>query len=602
MMKRILILFLLFGAISAFPLKSSALFEQPGQLGQNRYLPAEQAFMFDFQQKGEKLTLNWDIKPGYYLYRKQFVITPDQRTSLGHIDFSKATPHEDEFFGKTEVYFQSAHINMPIIAATNDSTLQVTYQGCAEAGYCYPPETISVPLYAVTTPIKPSTDETLKQPESKPAEIKAPQSESLPQEETLPKTDQMPFSPLWALLIGIGIAFTPCILPMYPLISAIILGQKRPESLKRIFWLAMSYVQGMAITYTALGLIVAAAGLQFQAALQSPYILIGLSVLFILLALSMFGVYSLQLPSSVQTRLVNWSNQQKSGSYFGVFVMGMLAGLIASPCTTAPLSAILLYIAQSGNAVLGGLTLYLYALGMGLPLIAVTLFGHKFLPRSGPWMQYVKEAFGFIILALPIFLLERVLGDIWGIRLWSLLAVAFFGWAFALTLNHKNGWLRTLQLILLALALIASRPLQDWAWGNPVTEQQQTSLEFQQISDWQELNQILAENRHKPIMLDLYAEWCVACKEFEKYTFRDPQVQKQLNHFLILQADVTENGPDQKELLKKLEVLGLPTILFFDNQGKEIPNSRVNGFMDAERFSRHLQHLYPIASEQRATK
>ncbi|PHM25095.1 protein-disulfide reductase DsbD [Xenorhabdus innexi] len=602
MMKRILILFLLFGAISAFPLKSSALFNQTGQPGQNRYLPAEQAFMFDFQQKGEQLTLNWDIKPGYYLYRKQFIITPDQQTSLGHIDFAKATAHEDEFFGKTEVYFQSANISIPILAATNDSTLQVTYQGCAEAGYCYPPETISVPLYAVTTSTKSSTDGTPKQPESKPSAIKAPQNESLPQEEALLKTDQMPFSPLWALLIGIGIAFTPCVLPMYPLISAIILGQKRPESLKRIFWLAMSYVQGMAITYTALGLIVAAAGLQFQAALQSPYILIGLSVLFILLALSMFGVYSLQLPSSVQTRLVNWSNQQKSGSYFGVFMMGMLAGLIASPCTTAPLSAILLYIAQSGNAVLGGLTLYLYALGMGLPLIAVTLFGHKFLPRSGPWMQYVKEAFGFIILALPIFLLERVLGDTWGIRLWSILAVAFFGWAFALTLTHKNGWLRTLQLILLALALIASRPLQDWVWGNPVTEQQQTSLQFQQVSDWQELNQILAENRHKPIMLDLYAEWCVACKEFEKYTFRDSEVQKQLSNFLILQANVTENGPAQKELLNKLKVLGLPTILFFDTQGNELPDSRINGFMDAEHFNRHLEHLYPIASEQRATR
>ncbi|MGJ0630221.1 protein-disulfide reductase DsbD [Xenorhabdus bovienii] len=581
MMKRILILLLLLICIAISPIKANALFEPPGQ---NRYLPVAQAFVFDFQQKDNQLTLNWDIKPGYYLYRKQFIITPIKAT-LGHFDFSKSVDHEDEFFGKTEVHFGSARINIPILSASNDSNLQVTYQGCAEAGFCYAPETITVPLSAVIASI-PSANEAAKQPD-----ITTSQKASLPQEESPPNVPDVPFSPLWALLIGIGIAFTPCVLPMYPLISGIILGQRRPDSLKRIFWLAMSYVQGMALTYTVLGLIVAAAGLQFQAALQNPYILVGLSILFILLALSMFGMYSLQLPSSVQTRLVDWSNQQKSGSYIGVFVMGILAGLIASPCTTAPLSAILLYIAQSGNTLLGGLTLYLYALGMGLPLIAVTLFGHKLLPRRGPWMQYVKEAFGFIILALPVFLLERVLGDTWGIRLWSLLAVAFLGWAFALTLNSKKGWLRTLQLILLVLALIASRPLQDWVWGNLATTQQQPSLKFQQVSDWQELSQILAENRHQPIMLDLYADWCVACKEFEKYTFPDPQVQAQLSQFLVLQANVTENGSKQKELLDKLKVLGLPTILFFDAHGKELPDSRVSGFMDAGRFSHHLQHL-----------
>ncbi|MDC9604351.1 protein-disulfide reductase DsbD [Xenorhabdus griffiniae] len=584
MMKRILMLLLLFSSIALSPNNASALFEQPGK---SLYLPADQAFMFDFQQQGNKLTLNWDIQPGYYLYRKQFNIIPNQEVSLGEISYAKGVDHEDEFFGKTEVYFQSARIDIPILSATNNGSLQITYQGCAEAGYCYPPETLSVPLQAVAA--SPSGNKT-----TPPTNITTNKEDSLQaplQQGDIPsESHDVPFSPLWALLIGIGIAFTPCILPMYPLISSIILGQKRPESLKRIFWLAMSYVQGMALTYTILGLIVAAAGLQFQAALQNPYILVGLSVLFILLALSMFGLYTLQLPSSLQTRLVDWSNQQQSGSYIGVFVMGALAGLIASPCTTAPLSAILLYIAQSGNTLVSGLTLYLYALGMGLPLIAVTLFGHKLLPRSGPWMQYVKEAFGFIILALPVFLLERVLGDTWGIRLWSLLAVSFLGWAFALTLNSKNGWVRTLQVILLALALIASRPLQDWVWGSPAAEQQKVTLQFQQVSDWQELSQILAENHHRPIMLDLYANWCVACKEFEKYTFSDPKVQAQLSQFLLLQADVTDNTPKQKELLQKLQVLGLPTILFFD-KGTELTDERINGFMDAQRFNQHVQQL-----------
>ncbi|WP_036772898.1 protein-disulfide reductase DsbD [Photorhabdus australis] len=573
MIKHTLMLFLLFFSSLFTPLAANALFEPPGQ---NLYLPADQAFMFDFQQKGDKLTLNWQIKPGYYLYRKQFRIEPQQAT-LGKIALPQGTAHQDEFFGETEVYFQQLAINVPITEASDKSNIVVTYQGCAAAGYCYPPETRLVPLNTVipskTTNVI-QTEPVQKTPEN-------------------PSNDQqsLPFSPLWAILIGIGIAFTPCVLPMYPLISSIILGSQRPKSLKQIFWLALSYVQGMAITYTLLGLIVAAAGLQFQAALQHPYVLIGLSVLFILLALSMFGLYSLQLPSSVQTRLVNWSNQQKSGSFFGVFAMGALAGLICSPCTTAPLSAILLYIAQSGNTVAGGITLYLYALGMGLPLIAVTMFGHKLLPRNGPWMQYVKEAFGFIILALPVFLLERVAGDTWGIRLWSLLAVSFLGWGFILTLRSQNGWIRVMQLILLVLTLIAARPLQDWLWDTSVTQQPQHSLNFRQINSWQELEHVMAQNSHKTIMLDFYADWCVACKEFEKYTFSDPQVQSQLRDTLLLQANVTHNSPQQKQLLETFSVQGLPTILFFDSEGKEIPDSRINGFMNAARFNEHLQHL-----------
>ncbi|AWK43716.1 protein-disulfide reductase DsbD [Photorhabdus laumondii subsp. laumondii] len=573
MIKRTLMLFLLLCSPLLTPAAANALFEQPGQ---NPYLPVDQAFMFDFQQKGDKLTLDWQIKPGYYLYHKQLHIEPQQAT-LGKITLPQGTAHRDEFFGETEVYFQQLIVNVPVTKANNNSNIVVTYQGCAAAGYCYPPETRLVPLSAVI-PSK-TTDAISAEPVHK-----TPESASNDQQ-------HLPFSPLWAILIGIGIAFTPCVLPMYPLISSIILGSQRPKSLKQIFWLALSYVQGMAVTYTLLGLIVAAAGLQFQAALQHPYVLIGLSVLFILLALSMFGLYSLQLPSAVQTRLVNWSNQQKNGSLFGVFAMGALAGLICSPCTTAPLSAILLYIAQSGNTVAGGLTLYLYALGMGLPLIAVTLFGHKLLPRSGPWMQYVKEAFGFIILALPVFLLERVIGDAWGIRLWSLLAVSFLGWGFVLTIRSQNGWVRVIQLILLILMLIATRPLQDWFWGTTVTQQSQHSLNFRQINNWQELEQIMTQNSHKTVMLDFYADWCTACKEFEKYTFSDPQVQSQLGDTLLLQANVTNNSPQQKQLLEKLSVRGLPTILFFDSQGKEIPDSRVNGFMDATRFNEHLQHL-----------
>ena len=379
---------------------------------------------------------------------------------------------------------------------------------------------------------------------------------------------------------------------MYPLISGIVLGGKQRLSTGRALLLAFIYVQGMALTYTALGLVVAAAGLQFQAALQHPYVLIGLSAVFILLALSMFGLFTLQLPSSLQTRLTLMSNKRQGGSPGGVFAMGAIAGLICSPCTTAPLSAILLYIAQSGNLWLGGGTLYLYALGMGLPLILVTVFGNRLLPKSGPWMSHVKTAFGFVILALPVFLLERIVGEPWGLRLWSLLGVAFFSWAFITALGASRPWLRLVQIILLGAALVSARPLQDWAFGDPVARQQ-SHLAFTRVANIAELDQALAQAKGKPVMLDLYADWCVACKEFEKYTFSSTEVQQALKETVLLQIDVTKNSAEDVALLKHLKVLGLPTILFFNAQGEEQPAQRVTGFMDAATFSAHLHDWQP---------
>lgn len=534
--------------------------------GGTQFVPVDQAFAFDFKQQDHQLTLNWQIRPGYYLYRQQIKLVP-QQARLGSFELPAGLSHKDEFFGEVSIFKQQLNLPIPLQQATSGASLSVTYQGCAEAGFCYPPETRVIPLDAVSA--------TTALPVSVPEE---------------PAPASLPFSPLWALLIGIGIAFTPCVLPMYPLISGIILGREKPHSSGRILALAVVYVQGMALTYTLLGLVVAAAGLQFQAALQHPYVLIGLSVLFIALALSMFGLYSLQLPSSLQTRLAGWSNSQQGGSLPGVFLMGALAGLICSPCTTAPLSAILLYIAQSGNMWAGGGTLYLYALGMGIPLVLVTLFGNRLLPRSGPWMQYVKEAFGFVILALPVFLLERVIGDVWGLRLWSLLGLAFFGWAFALSLKTSRGWVRALQLLLLAAAVIAARPLQDWAFGTSSAQQAAVQhLNFTRISNVDQLNAALQQAQGKPVMLDLYADWCVACKEFEKYTFSDARVQTALANTVLLQADVTANNAEQVSLLKHLKVLGLPTILFFNGTGQESTSQRVTGFMDAAAFNAHLQ-------------
>ncbi|MFV9668909.1 protein-disulfide reductase DsbD [Pantoea sp. KXB25] len=553
----------------------ASLFSDPST---RRFVPVDQAFTFDFDQQGAQLNLHWKVKSGYYLYRQQIHITP-QNATIAPLTLPAGQPHEDEFFGKSEIYPENLTLPVTLQQATRGASLSVTYQGCAAAGFCYPPETRTVPLNAVAA-------------SSASAPAQAATATNRSDAQPAPASP-LPFSPLWALLIGIGVAFTPCVLPMYPLISGIILGGQRHSSLGRLFALAMVYVQGMALTYTLLGLIVAAAGLRFQAVLQHPYVLVTLSVLFIVLALSMFGLFTLQLPASLQTRLTLWSNRQQGGSLPGVFLMGALAGLICSPCTTAPLSAILLYIAQSGNLWAGAGTLWLYAVGMGLPLIAVTLFGNRLLPKSGPWMQTVKEGFGFVILALPVFLLERITGDLWGLRLWSLLGVAFFGWAFCVSLHTRSGGWRVVQIVMLAAALISARPLQEWAFGHSAEQQAVTALPFQPVQTPQQLDSALQKADGRITLVDLYADWCVACKEFEKYTFSDSTVRDSLSRVQLLQANVTANSACDNALLQHLRVLGLPTILFFDAQGREIPGSRITGFLNAADFRAHLQKLTP---------
>ncbi|MBA7931514.1 protein-disulfide reductase DsbD [Klebsiella sp. RHBSTW-00215] len=587
MAQRIITLILLLCSTSAI----AGLFDAPGR---SNFVSADQAFAFDFQQNQHDLNLTWQIKDGYYLYRKQIKLTSADAT-FTEPSLPSGEWHEDEFYGKSEIYRQRLSVPVTLTQAATGATLTVTYQGCADAGFCYPPETKIVPLgkalaLSSSDAVAPKLNPPLPLETRPTLPVESPSDLSSPAPNN--KGSDLPFTALWALLIGIGIAFTPCVLPMYPLISGIVLGGKQRLSTARALLLAFIYVQGMALTYTALGLVVAAAGLQFQAALQHPYVLIGLSVVFILLALSMFGLFTLQLPSSLQTRLTLMSNKRQGGSPGGVFAMGAIAGLICSPCTTAPLSAILLYIAQSGNLWLGVGTLYLYALGMGLPLILVTVFGNRLLPKSGPWMAHVKTAFGFVILALPVFLLERIIGDLWGLRLWSLLGVAFFSWAFITSLGATRSWLRIVQIVMLGAALVSARPLQDWAFGTAVA-QQQAHLEFTRINNIAELNQALTQAKGKPVMLDLYADWCVACKEFEKYTFSSPDVQQALKDTVLLQVDVTKNSAEDADLLKHLQVLGLPTILFFNEQGEEQPAQRVTGFMDAAAFSAHLRDRQP---------
>ena len=586
MMKRILLfLFFIFTALST----QAGLFDK-----KPAFLPVDEAFQFSAakSENQENVIVNWSIAEGYYLYQEKISVKINQEeTSLFDLPTFSISPEDynDPYFGLMKIFKKPVQAifkaSQPPLKA--EDVVEIAYQGCTE-GFCYPPEVKEIKVADLPIAQVANTEQTSEKSTALSAQPKAEQDRLA---ESLFNSKYAVFG---FFLLGLGLAFTPCVLPMLPLLSAIVIGQNQRPNMWRAFALSFVYVQGMALTYTLLGLIVAAIGLPFQVALQHPYVMIGLSIIFVLLALSMFGVFTLQLPSSLQTKLSLLSQQQKAGAFGGVFLMGMIAGLVASPCTSAPLSGALLYVAQSGDLFTGAITLYLLALGMGVPLILITLFGNKILPKSGMWMETVKKLFGFVMLALPAFLISRILPDEWTPRLWAMLGTAFFIWfAFQMPKNG-TGWV--FRIFFLVAAMISVKPLQTWVWGesqapSAVENKAVSHVEFKKVKSETELQQALAENNKPLVMLDLYADWCVACKEFEKETFSDPSVQKAFGDMLLLQVDMTKNSEENRALMTKYKVLGLPTILFFNRDGKEIEGGRVNGFMPPVEFLQWIEKI-----------
>lgn len=546
-----------------------------------QFVPVEQAFPFRFIQQGNRLFLDWQVKDGYYLYQDRLSITA-QNLSLGEIDLHTGEPYHDEFFGDVTIYTTPLNLIVPLNHYQVGAQVRVSYQGCAKAGFCYPPETRFIDITAFAD----GQSNVLADPSQT-----KPNSQPINESSLTHQLTEYWWTPALFLLLGIGLAFTPCVLPMYPILTGIVLGGQ-PRKATSTFWLSFIYVQGMALTYTLLGLVVASAGIQFQAMLQHPYLLISFSLLFVLLALAMFGAYSLQLPNTLHTWLNRLSQQQQGGRGISVFTMGAISGLICSPCTTAPLSGALLYVAQTGDLLIGGITLYALAVGMGIPLILVAVFGQKLLPKSGAWMQHIKTFFGFVLLAAPLFLLERLLPEIWIQLLWSGLGIALFGWLYHVK-NHLAfaSWQQSALGIIAILGLVFA--LQPWLnqYWNHSQNQPAPALSFIRIHNVAELNQqlALAKAQQRPVMLDFYADWCVACKEFEKYTFSDPKVAEKLAHFVLLQADVTPNQAADIELLTHQQVLGLPTLDFWDAQGQALPQARLSGFLPAKDFLPFLE-------------
>ena len=572
---------------------------------QHTFLPVDQAFVFDFDQQGNTLFVGWDIAPDYYLYKKKIeIIAKDATIEVG--DSGSGEIIEDEFFGKTEVFFNSASVISKLSNVTEGAVVKVRYQGCAKAGLCYPPEVISIPLSVISGAQVKNVDQNSATDEAAAAAstfaalnepTTEPTTNSDDTEKELTFTEKLASQSLITNLliffaVGVGLAFTPCVFPMFPILSSLIAGQQN-LSTKKAFALSFVYIQGMAVTYAALGLVVAALGGQVQGYLQHPFVLISFSLLFVLLAMSMFGWYEIKLPSSMMSKLTQVSNNQKGGNYVGVFLMGVLSGLIASPCTTAPLSAALLYVAQSGDYLVGGLTLYVLSLGMGLPLLLLGTSGGKLLPKAGGWMEQVKTLFGFVMLVVPLILLERLVSaDI------ILLMAGVLALATAIYLHHWQSSqgpskLKTALWFAATLLIITGFTLgKNYFWPAQVQTVQVSSQnnEFKQVANLTELKEAVsqANDEGRLVMVDLYADWCVACKEFEHYTFPDAKVQNEFSHYQLIQIDLTDSDNKTIELMDEYTVFGLPSILFFNTQGQELSTQRVTGFLNADDFAKHL--------------
>lgn len=581
----------------------------------NEFLPVDQAFAFSAEIiDGNTLLAQWEIADGYYLYKEKFGFSLDESggVTLEPAIYPKGKMKNDENFGNMEVYFKEALIKIPLsrtVTSPTDIILRAKFQGCAEAGFCYPPEER---IMALSLPAGQSAPTLVATSDSLSTQV-APQ--------VLSEQDSIAASIagdniFWIILsffgFGLLLAFTPCVFPMIPILSSIIVGQGQEVTTRKAFSMSLVYVLAMALTYTVAGVIAGLFGANLQAAFQNPWILGSFSVVFVLLSLSMFGFYELQLPSSWQSKLTELSNKQEGGTMAGVAIMGFLSALIVGPCVAAPLMGALIYIGQTGDAVLGGIALFALSIGMGAPLLAIGASAGKLLPKAGAWMDIIKAVFGVLLLAVAIWMLERIIPPAAAMLLWAILLIVSAVYMGATTRldGDSNGWKKLwkgLGLVLLVYGVIqligvasnSSDPLQplrniSFAGSNGGGGAVTKSLEFKKIKSVEDLeNEIkLANSQGKPVFLDFYADWCISCKEMERYTFSDPGVQAAINKGVLLKADVTANDDVDQALLKKLGLIGPPSMLFFDRQGNEMKHMRLVGFMEAKEFEAHVNRAF----------
>ncbi len=558
-------------------------------------LPPEQAFRFNATGKKPDIAVFvWDIDSGYHLYRQKIKVVPvTPGITVEKLVLPEGPTEYNELFGDVEIL--RGHIEVEAILrhqkpASARATFEVTSQGCADAGICYLPmkKTVSVDLPPGTVAESASQQVRTEIPIAFISEQDR-IADSL-------KNRSVWLTALGFLGFGLLLAFTPCVFPMIPILAGIVVGQGQGLTTRRAFLLSLSYVLAASIGYTVFGVLAGLFGSNLQVFFQEPWVIIAFSGIFVLLALSMFGVFQFQIPSFIQTKVMAISSRQQGGNLLGAAVMGVLSTLIVGPCVTAPLAGTLIYIGQTGNAVLGGLALFSLSIGMGIPLLIIGTSAGKLLPKAGAWMNIMKTIFGMGLLAVAVWLLGRILPPLVTLALWaSLLAIPL------IMLGWNKVWKGVVLFVLSygILLIVGISPHQQESLPSllcnvAVACEKQPSLAFNKVSSMNELQQKLAEAHAKRqwVMLDFYADWCASCQEMEHLTFSDPRVQSALSSAVLLQADVTQNTEADKTLLKQFGLLGPPATLFFGSDQEERVPYRVLGYIKAEPFLDHLRHVF----------
>ncbi|HVO47032.1 MAG TPA: protein-disulfide reductase DsbD [Steroidobacteraceae bacterium] len=605
------------------------------------FLPVDEAFRLSALPAGAgEVRLVWQIAEGYYLYRARIKVSSgDTQVKLGQLTLPTGETKVDDYFGKQEIYHRELVGSLPVVAPTAGAEfpLSVTYQGCATAGLCYPPVTKTVTISlsgpgsgaatgsaAGAATGAPDMNAAGGAPDAGPAVVAGAAGDTAAAGKRAPQVDasgagyvseqdrlavllrdgNLALVLVWFFAGGLILSLTPCVLPMIPILSGLIVGQGEKITAARGFSLAFSYVQGMALTYAAAGAGFVVLFKQApQAFFQQPLVVAVFVAIFVALALAMFGAYTLQMPSAIQTRLTDVSNRQKSGTYVGCFVMGALSALVVTACVAPALIAALSVISQTGKVARGAAALYATGLGMGVPLLLVGASAGSLLPKVGPWMDTIKSLFGVLFLGVAIYFLQPLIPGGVGMLLWSALAVITGFWVFALKARDGGpapaavraaGLLALIYgvILLIGVASGGSDPLQPLgnlrvASGASAPEARGSALVFETIKSVDDLQRRVAQAHAggKPVMLDFYADWCASCKEMERYTFSDPQVQAALSNAVLLHADVTRNDDKDQALLRYFGIFGPPTIAFYGVDGAERRNFRVVGFMKAAEFA-----------------
>jgi len=563
---------------------------------QPKFLPADQVFHVSATAAGpDSIRLQWTIRAGYYLYRSRLKVADAAGGTLGTLQLPQGQIKMDPYFGREEIYRLQVAGLLPLEhgsrSAAGDVPLQVTYQGCADAGLCYPPITKTL-----TVRLTPAGSAGSGAAPGAAAASQAGSAASQPGQfrfEALARSGSLLAMIGWFYLAGLGLAFTGCVYPTIPILSGIIVGQGRKVTTARAFVLSLAYVLGMALTYTIAGTAFAAAGGQAQAAFQKPWIIALFAGIFVAMALSMLGLYTLQMPAGLQTRIAQLSNRQTAGSLGGVAVMGALSALIVTTCVGPALVGALAVISQTGEVARGAAALFAMSIGMGTPLLVIGTSAGRLLPRSGAWMDTVKKIFAAVMLAVAVWMLARLLPDRVTLALWAVpaatLAVVLWMATRRATLRAWPVRLAGLAAGLYGLTLVTGaalggtnplEPIPAWAAAtHPLT--------FAPIHSVDQLDEAVAQAAHagQPVMVDFYADWCTSCKEMEATTFLNPGVQQALAGTVLLRADVTANDANDQALLKRFGIYGPPTIAFYGRDGQERSRYRVVGYMKSAEFA-----------------